>query len=127
MELTNEKVIKMLKKARQYDVEEHIAMYPENERDGRDDWQMLADEAGYVYSCYLEDGHCFHDDLVESRRLLSETRYGKVIPLDRRTLRPLQGYRPSDIYSAKETVNEFSRLERLVKRLEKLGYYSRWL
>ena len=127
MKLTNENAIKMLKKARLLEVEESLDMYPENERDGRDDWQMLADEAGYIYSCYLEDGHVNNDALFEARELLRETRYGKVIPIDSRTFRPKRGYWPSDIQGAKDCVNAFNRLERFVERLEKLGYYSRWL
>ena len=127
MKLTDERAIKMLRKARLYEVEESIDSYPEDERDGRDDFQMLADEVGYVYSCYLEDGHCFKDDLEMAREKLRQTKYGKVIPLDPRTLKPRRGYYPSDIDLAKTCVNEFNRTERMVKRLEKMGYYSKWL
>ena len=127
MKLTDKEVIKTLKKARLYEVEEMIDTYPEDERDGRNDWQMLADEAGYFYSCFLEDGHCFKDDLAEAREKLRRTKFGKTIPLDCRTLKPLYGYWPSDIQAAKDAVNEFNRAKNLVKRLEKLGYYSRWL
>ena len=117
MKLTDNEAIKMLKKARLFEVEEHIDSYPEDERDGRNDFQMLADEAGYVYSCFLEDGHVLRDDLEYSKRKLSETKYGKVIPLNPNTLRPKQGYYPSEIQSCKDCVNEFNRLERFVKRL----------
>lgn len=127
MKLKDEQVIRILKRVRLYELEEAIDTYPENERDGRSDWQMLADEAGYIYSCYHEDGHVFKDDLEGARELLRETRYGKVIPLDQRTLKPRRGYYPSDIQIAKNCVNEFNRLERLVNKLEKLGYYSKWL
>lgn len=127
MKLTDEKAIKMLMKARLYDVEESIDTYPENERDGRDDFQMLADEAGYIYSCYFEGGHVNNDALYGARELLRETKYGKVIPIDSRTFRPKRGYYQSDIQDAKDIVNAFNRLERFVNRLEKLGYYSKWL
>ena len=127
MKLTDEKAIKMLKKARLYELEEMIDNYPENERDGRNDWQMLADEAGYYYSCYLEDGHCFKDDLADAREKLRETKNGKVIPIDKKTFRPLHGYWPSDLQIARDAVNEFNRLKRFVERLEKRGYYSKWL
>lgn len=127
MKLTDEKAIKMLRRARLIEVEESLDCYPEDERDGRSDMQMLADEAGYVYSCYLEDGHCFKDDLDDSREKLRETKYGKVIPVNPTTFKPLHGYYPSDIQCAKDCVNEFKRTESLVKRLEKLGYYSKWL
>lgn len=127
MKLTDKTAIQMLKKARLIEVEENIYNYPENERDGRNDLQMLADETGYVYSCYFEDGHVFHDDLIDCKRKLSETKYGKVIPLNPVTLKPKYGYMKSDIQTCKDCVNEFKRTERLVKRLEKLGYYSKWL
>lgn len=127
MVLTDKTAIQMLKKARLLDVEENLDTYPENERDGRDDFQMLADEAGYIYSCFFEDGHCYKDDLEDAKRILSETKYGKVIPLNPVTLKPKRGYYPSEIQGCKDLVNMVNRLERFVKRLEKLGYYSRWL
>lgn len=115
-----------MQKVRSYELEYGIEIYPEYERDGRDDWQMLADETGYIYSCFLEDGHAFKDDLEESRRKLRETKYGKVIPLDKRTFKPKKGYWPSDIQTCKDCVNEFNRLGRFLKRLQDKGYYSKW-
>ena len=126
MTLTDEKAIAMLRKARCYDVEEDLDTYPENERDGRDDFQMIADEAGYRYSCYFEDGHCDNDARLEAIELLRETKYGKVIPLDKRTLKPKHGYWPHDIQDAKDFLNMVARTGRLVERLRKMGYYSRW-
>lgn len=125
MKLTDGKAIAMLQRARLYDVEESIDTYPENERDGRDDWQMLADEAGYIYSLYFEDT-CHAEALEDARRVLAETKYGKVIPLDPRTFKPKRGYMPSDIQVAKDIVNEFNRLKRFCERLEKMGYHSKW-
>lgn len=126
MTLTDQKAIKMLEKARLWEVAESIYNYPEDEREGRSDFQMLADEASYMYSCYYEDGHCFHDDLMEAKEKLRETNYGKRIPLDSRTFRPKHGYWPSDIQNCKNAVNEFNRLKRFVERLEKLGYIGKW-
>lgn len=126
MELTNEKAVAMLLKARCYDVETSIENYPENERDGRDDFQVIADEAGYVLSCYYEDGHCDNDARIEAIELLHETQYGKTIPIDPKTMKPKRGYMPSDIQSAKDFLNMIARTARLVKRLKKIGYVSRW-
>lgn len=118
---------KMLEKANVYEVECSVAEYPEDERDGRDDFQMLADEAGYVFSCYLEDGHVLHNSLKEARRKLYETRYGKVIPVDSTTFKPLKGYTPSDVQNAKDIVNEYNRTRRFLLKLENMGYYSQWV
>lgn len=123
MELTDKKAIKMLHAARLLDVEESIDIYPEDEREGRDDFQMLADEAGYILSMYGEDT-CYYDDLKQARYILSRTKYGKRIPFSLRTMKPI--YTVSEIENAKYSVNEYNRLKRFVARLEKMGYISRW-
>jgi hypothetical protein len=127
MKFTDKNAIRMLEKVRCYDLQESIDNYPEDEGDGRSDMQILADEAGYIYSCYSEDGHVFCDDLAEAKRKLRETKNGKVIPVDKRTLKPKYGYNPTDIQIARDTIQEYKRLERLVIRLDKMGYHSRWL
>jgi len=124
VKLTDKTAIKMLEKARLGYVEHSLWTYPEDERDGRNDLQMLADETGYFYSSHLDDGHCLRNELLEARALLKRTKYGKVIPIDCGTFRPLPGYTPRDIEMAKECVNEFNRAGSLLKKLEKLGYYS---
>jgi len=126
MKITDERVIKMLKGVRSYYLEESVAEYPENERDGRTDLEFFADELSYHVSCYMEDGHVWKEDLDESRRKLRETKNGKVIPLSKRTLTPLEGYYPSDIQIARDTINEFNRLLRLLKKLQKMGVYGYW-
>lgn len=125
MKLNDSKAILMLKRARLYEVDESISSYPEDERDGRSDFQMLADEAGYIYSLYSEDT-AHREDLTAAREKLNRTKYGKCIPVNPKTFKPLYGYTPYDISNAKDTVNEFARLGRFVKRLEAMGYYSRW-
>lgn len=103
-----------------------IESYPEDELDDRSEIQLFTDELSYAISNYNEDGHVWHDDLVESRRLLQETKNGKVIPLDPRTLKPRNGYRPSDIESAKYVVNEYKRMVYRYDRLKKAGYIGYW-
>lgn len=124
MTITDNEVKKILKRVRLYEVEESLESYPENERDGRCDMQMLADEASYILSLYTEGDTIHSDDLAWAREVLRETNHGKFIPLRLSTLKPK--YRPSDIDNAKNTVNEYARLQRLVKRLEAKGYYGRW-
>jgi len=100
--------------------------YPDDEREGRSDIQFFADELSYAISNYNENGHCWHDDLIESRELLRETKNGKVIPLDPKTLKPCRGYRPSDIDIAKSVVNEYRRMVYRYDQLKKAGVYGRW-
>ena len=124
MNITDKEVLRQLKIVRCYELEESIRDYPEDERDGRSDMQFLADEVSYRLSLYTEGGTCTGDDYEEAKRILRETENGKVMPLNRHTLRPK--YSPHQIQNAKDSVNEYRRLRSLMDRLEKKGFYGRW-
>lgn len=125
MKFTDAKAIELLNKLCSYDVECSIETYPEDEREGRSDMQVLADEASYYLSLYHEDGTTFREELLEAKNKLKRTDYGKRIPCGR-DWQPQHGYWPSDIQSAKNLVNEVARLERFAKKMEKLGYVGMW-
>ena len=124
MILTNEYAIKVFKALKNQYVRENIVLYPENERDGRDDLQFIADEIGYVISMFEEDGYTIHEELVFARELLRETKNGKEIPLILPSLAPK--YRNSDIVFAKQLVAEYKQLKYYANQLNKKGYYSKW-
>lgn len=111
-----------------YELEERIEgiLGDENTLDGRTEMQVFADELSYCISCYNEDGHCWHDDLVQARELLRETKNGTKIPLDSRTLKPKQGYRPYDIDTAKRIVEEYKRMVYRYNQLKRAGVYGKW-
>ena len=119
MKLTDPEAIKALKKVRICELDDMIADYPDDERDGRSDWDMIANEAGWLLELFLEGETSHSDDLQDARKLLSRTRYGKSIPLDPRTLKPK--IKPYQIQQAKYTVNEYNRLVRFVAKLRKMG------
>lgn len=125
MKITDPHVLVQLRTARNGELAEMLADYPEDERDDRSDMQILADEAGYLYSRYHEEGSRHRAGLAEAKRILQETQNGAVMPL----LLPFCAPKYSDIQiqEYKATVNEHRRLRNLIKRLEKAGYYSRWL
>lgn len=125
MNIKDPTVLAHLRTVRSTELEETLADYPEDERDGRSDMQMLADEAGYLYSRYSEDGSGHRDDLLEAQRVLRATKNGKVMPLSLPGFVPK--YSQSTIRECREIVNHHRRLANLIKRLEKAGYYSRWL
>lgn len=126
MNITDKKALKILKRASSSLLDEFVEEYPEKERDGRSDLEFIADEISYHISCYNEDGHVWKDDLEEAREKLRETKNGKFIPLDAKTMKPKHGYWPSDIDIAKSTVNEYKRLVRLLKELQNEGIYGWW-
>ena len=127
MKITDKNVKKWLKAIDSGELYEMVESYPEDELDGRTEIQLFTDELSYAISMYEEDGCVWKDDLEDARELLRETKNGKVIPLDPRTLKPRRGYWPSDIESAKHTVNEYRRMRYRYQKLNEAGYYGRWL
>lgn len=126
MKITDKRVKRWLKAINCLELDERIEEYPEDEREGRSDIQFFADELSYALENYNEEGHCWNEDLEESRRILRETKNGKCIPLDPRTLKPKYGYRPHDIASAKSTVNEYRRMLYRYEQLQKEGITGAW-
>ena len=121
MKLTDKEAVKALQKVRVYDLERMVEDYPENERDGRSDWDMIANEAGWLLDSFREDGHANNEALEEARELLQETHYGKTMPLLVPSLRPK--YRDYEVQGAKDLVNMVKRLERFVQKLKGMGLY----
>lgn len=126
MKLTDQKAINIYKRLKMSELIESIDEYPENERNGRNDLQFLADEINYFRSCYEEDGHSFKESLDLAKELLRETKNGKNIPLDPRTLKPKYGYYPHDILTAKNIIAEYKQLQYYEKRLKDMGYFGKW-
>lgn len=124
MKITDEAILKELKRVRSYELNESVESYPDDERDGRTDEQVVADELSYILSGFNEEGNALYDDLTESRRILRETKNGKVMPLYQSTLTPL--YSKSRIQSCKACVNEYNRLKSFMKRLNERGIYGKW-
>lgn len=119
MKLTDEKAINALKKVRVYELEEMIDEYPTNEVDGRTDWEMIANEAGWLLHSLESDGYCRYEELEEQKQMLRMTNYGKnpYCPYYGRALSDVE------IQLAKNAVNEYNRLKRFVAKLKNMGLY----
>lgn len=121
MKLTDQEAIKALKKVRVYDLEQMISDYPEDERDGRSDWDMIANEAGWLLDALNEDENANHEALLEAREILRETHNGKTMPILVPSFKPK--YKEYEVRDAKEFVNMYNRLTRFVKKLKGMGLY----
>ena len=124
MTFTDKEAVKELNRARSFELHCRIEDYPEYEREGRSDFQILADELSWLLDNFNEDGHCLHDDLEDAREILRETKNGKVIPLWKDSLKPM--YSSSRIKGCRDIVNEYNRLVSLRKRVHAKGYKGRW-
>ena len=122
MELTNKKLIKMLEKARLYELEfriEEIDDTSDMEEEGMTEPEYILREVQWLIEDYNDDGCLIHEDLLSARQLLRETDNGKRIPTDL-GFRPLQGYSKYDIEQARNLVNEYRRTKRFCEKLEKM-------
>lgn len=121
VKLTDPEAIKALRKVRIYDLEQMIDDYPEDERDGRTDWDMIANEAGWLLDGFREDGHANREALEEAKDLVRQTQNGKVFP-GLLTSIQLQSWRIK-VQDARDLINMVNRLERFVKKLKGMGLY----
>lgn len=127
MKITDQQVLKWIRKIDCSLLDDDIAYYPEDEREGRTDIQFFADELSYILSLHQpEEDHQWYYDLADARRLLRETKNGRVRPLDLTTFRPKYGYNDCDINRAKQIVGEYNRMMYRYKKLKEMGYYGQW-
>ena len=121
MKLTDKEAINALKRVRIYDLEEMVDEYPEDERDGRTDWEMIANEAGWLLDGFRSDDHANYEALEEAREIIRETKNGKVFHglLTSAQLKRKQ----MEVQDARDLINMVNRLERFVKKLKGMGLY----
>lgn len=126
MKITDKWVLKELDKLNDGMLRENIECYPEDERDGRSDIEVFADEVSYLVSLYHGEGHILEDEYKEAKKLLRETQNGKIIPISASTFRPLPGYNKTDIEEAMEKVRIHDALRAELRKLQKRGVYGAW-
>jgi hypothetical protein len=115
MKLTDPYVLRQLKLANSSELTELVETYPEDERDGRSDMDILFGETQWLIYKYECDDYGQYWDLNEARKILRETKNGKVMPLENWTWKPK--YQPWKIQACKNIVNEYRRLKSLEARL----------
>ena len=121
MKLTDVEAIKALRKVRCYDLEMMLSDYPEDERDGRTDWDMIANEAGWLLDAFNEDENANHEALQEARQILRDTKNGKVFPglLTSTQVKSWQ----IRVQDARDLINMVNRLTRFVQKLKGMGLH----
>ena len=117
MKFTDKEAIKALERANVCELFDMIADYPEEDRDGRSDFEMSANEAGWLLDAFNSFDTAHNEDLLESRRT-----YQRLIRVKQK-----RGFLTTHEYialdSARYCMNEYNRLTGLVKRLKAMGLY----
>ena len=121
MKLTDKEAIKALKNVRCYDLEERLSDYPEEERDGRTDWEMIANEAGWLLDSFYDDSCANYEALEEAKDLIRTTNNGKVFP-GLLTSVQVQSYQIM-VRDARDLINMVKRLKRFVEKLKNMGLF----
>lgn len=112
MKLTNPEAIRALKKANILQLSEMVSDYPESDVDGRSDWEIIANEAGWLLDMFNSGDTAHSDDLRDAREFIRNYQKGIVLKW--------YCYRIED---ARATVNEYNRLVRFVAKLKAMGLY----
>lgn len=127
MIIQDKNVKRWLKIANCMELTESMETFPENERDGKSDLQILTDEVSYRLSLYTEEGTCTGEEYKDAVQFLKEVRGGKIPCWN--TIPPTPKYTPIQLENktkeAKAVVNEYKRLVSLMSRLNERGYYVR--
>ena len=126
MKITDKEVKRQLNIVNMPELEESVYTYPEDERDGRSDMQILADECSYFVSMYSEGGTVFSDDYEDALEYIKETRRGTRFTVDANNMARSLARAKQKYEDSKRIVNEYKRLVNLKKRLEAKGYCGRW-
>ena len=115
MKITDPKVKKLMKRANSIDLDERVYSFPEEERDGLTDMDIFIDELAYLVDLYDSDGTIFSEDLETAREIMKATDNGKSMPLYPDSLLPR--YCKYEVDNARDTINEYRRLTRLLKEV----------
>lgn len=114
MKITDKKALSLIRRANCLGVTYNIESFPEEERNGSSDIEIVRDEIAYFVDMYEEDGNVYYYDLQEARRILRETSNGKYIPI---TPDYRLKYSKADIKRAKNEVNRYRRLKRILEEV----------
>ena len=113
MKVTDPKVKRLLARANSEALWSHIDAYPDDEIEGLTEMGVFIDELEYLIWLYEEDGNVFYDDLQLSETILKETHNGTTMPVILPEFK--FKYSKQEVEDAKETVNEYRRLKRILK------------
>lgn len=117
MIMTSKTAVKVWRSIKCAECKESIETYPEAERDGKTDEEIVKGEIEYFIELFEEEGTTLNGDLEEAREIIRETKNGKeneIIVIGGKIKFKWSKW---DIERAKRTVSEYRQLKRLVGKL----------
>lgn len=89
MKITDPKAKRIFNSLKCYECKESIESYPEDERDGRSDIELIREDIEYFLYMFEEVEGVYSADLEEAREIKRRTKNYKVTPYYRTTLKPV--------------------------------------
>lgn len=105
MEFVSEEVIKELEMIDSIELVENMIEFPEDEREGLSDFQILYDEICYLIDLYQDSGTDHNDMLKKAREIKKKTKDWTVVPASIEDFHPL--YKESEITDARNLIEEY--------------------
>ena len=115
MKFTDKTAEKIFKSIKCYEVKESIADYPEDERDGKSDLDIIREEVEYFIYMFEEVDGPFKESLASAREILRRTKNGKVEPIYLPSFKPV--YQPDEIEQAKRCIRDYRQLKRILTKI----------
>lgn len=114
MRITDRKALSIFNKLKCPELRESIETFPEEEREGKSDLEIIADEIDYFKELF-EDGTIFSEALEEARECLRNTENGKIMPLkvdfdNNGNMHIKYKYQKSDVDNAKGIVAQYRQI-----------------
>ena len=120
MQIKDKDALSLLKRARSAAVSESLELLPDDEIEGKTDIELVVDEIEYLVWMYEEDDTLQYANLQTAKKIMKETDNGEVMPVEWSPDDDIANrYSLEEIKEAKDTVNEYRRLKRLLKEYYK--------
>lgn len=107
--ITDKKVLRVLGRIKNTWVYDNVNSFPDDERQGMSDMDILKNEIDYVINRFDDYNGVIGRDLAEAKRILKETKNGKYISFDINTFKPI--YTDWEINDAKNLIAEYKQLK----------------
>lgn len=99
------------------EVQESIDTFPDDERDGKTDMQIVMDEIAYFIEMFESDGTIYNDCLTEAKDIQSRSGNFTNYPIYLPSFQPV--FSENQINDAKATLKQYKQLKDYYKKYRK--------
>lgn len=109
MQITDKRVIRILSRIKNAWCVEDVETFPEDERNGQSDMDILKDEIYYIIERFEDSEGALGSEYAEALEIMKKTKNGKVMPYTFPDFEPL--YEQYEVNDAKALIAEYKQLK----------------